>query len=168
MASRKVSFSLEDRNGSVTALAAVNGALFAGTREGVINSFSIESAYIMKSSKLHQSTVTSLTHLEGIMYSTGLDGIDFGFQSTDTSPSAVVFDARPVPITNMVQNKLNFFAIKDEPEIIILPRLNDGVSVRSLESTLPLVCIAANEEMIFAGSKAGSIVAWNATSLQDL
>jgi hypothetical protein len=27
-----------------------------------------------------------------------------------------------------------------------------------------LGCIAANEEMIFAGSKAGLIVAWNATS----
>jgi hypothetical protein len=92
----------------------------------------------------------------------------FGFQSTNTSPSAVVFDARPVPITNMVLNKFYFFAIKDETEIIILPRLNDSVSVRTLESTLPLVCIAGNEEMIFAGSKAGSIVAWDATSLQDL
>jgi WD40 repeat protein len=59
MASSKVSFSLEDRNGSVTALAAVNGALFAGTREGVINSLSIDSTYIMKYSKLHQSVVTS-------------------------------------------------------------------------------------------------------------
>jgi hypothetical protein len=80
----------------------------------------------------------------------------------------VVFDARPVPITNMVLNKFSSFAIKDETEIIILPRLNDSVSVRTLESTLPLVCIASNEEMIFAGSKAGSIVAWNATSSQDL
>jgi hypothetical protein len=77
MASRKVSFSLEDRNGSITALAAVNGALFAGTREGVINSLSINTAYVMKYSTLHQSAVTSLTHLEGIMYSTGLDGIAF-------------------------------------------------------------------------------------------
>jgi WD40 repeat protein len=59
MASSKVSFSLEDRNGSITALAAVNGALFAETREGVINSFSIDSTYIMKYSKLHQSAVTS-------------------------------------------------------------------------------------------------------------
>jgi hypothetical protein len=75
----------------------------------------------------------------------------------------VVFDARPGPITNMVLNKFNFFAIKDETDIIILPRFNDSVSVRTLESTLPLVCIVANEEMIFAGSKAGSIVAWNAT-----
>jgi WD40 repeat protein len=59
MACRKVSFSLDDRNGSITALAAVNGALFAETREGVINSLSIDTANIMKSSKLHQSAVTS-------------------------------------------------------------------------------------------------------------
>jgi hypothetical protein len=33
--------------------------LFAGTRESVINSLSIDTEYVMKYSKLHQSAVTS-------------------------------------------------------------------------------------------------------------
>ncbi|KAI3659939.1 hypothetical protein MP638_004966 [Amoeboaphelidium occidentale] len=46
--------------------------------------------------------------------------------------------------------------------------MNSSGLVRTLFSTLHLVSIAANEDMIFGGSRAGSIIAWNAKSLDTL
>jgi WD40 repeat protein len=168
MASRRVSFSYENRNGSVTALAATSGFLMVGTRQGLIISFDIRTAYIIKSTAHHQSSVTSLTLYDGMIYSTGRDGIVLAFRRADTSTSAALYDTESLPIASATLNMLNLIIVRGENEVIILPRTNSSDSVRSLNYALPIVSIAANDDMIFAGTKAGSIVVWSATSLQTL
>ncbi|KAI3658801.1 hypothetical protein MP638_002601 [Amoeboaphelidium occidentale] len=120
--SRKVSFSYENRNGSVTALAAASGTLFVGTRQGLTNLFGINNGYLIKSVSSHMSTVTSIAHFDGVLYSTGLDGMVYGFNSFVSSSSVVIFDAG----------------------------------------------IAASDDIVFAGSRAGLIFAYSATSFQNL
>ncbi|KAI3655837.1 hypothetical protein MP638_002839, partial [Amoeboaphelidium occidentale] len=165
MGSRRVSFSYENRNGSVTALTAASGTLFVGTRQGWINTFDIRSAYFIESITSHKSIVTSLVNIDGTMYSSGFDGMVFGFQLTDTKEVVKVYDAGSFPVTGMAISMLNLIAVKYENEIIVLPR-NTTASVKKAFSPSPIVSIAANDDMIFAGSRAGSIVAWSATSMQ--
>jgi hypothetical protein len=166
MASRGVSFSYENRNGSVTALGAMDGMLFVGTKGGLINSFDIGNAYIIESVASHKSFVTSLNYLDGIMYSSGLDGMVFEFNPSDPKSSIEVLDAGGFPITSMALNMFNLIAIRGENEVVMLPRVNSTGSIKRVVSLSPIVSIAATDDMIFGGSRTGSIVAWSATSLQ--
>jgi WD40 repeat protein len=168
MLSRKVSFSYENRNGSATALAAASGFLFVGTRQGLTNIFSISNGYLIKSTSSHKSTVTSITHFDGVLYSTGLDGIIYELLTTDPSKSVVIYENGSFPIASMSLNMLNLFAIRGENDIVILPRISSNTLSRSIHSSLPLDSIAASDDIVFAGSRAGSIFAYSATSFQNL
>ncbi|KAI3656214.1 hypothetical protein MP638_006869 [Amoeboaphelidium occidentale] len=146
MASRKVAFSYENRNGYVTALAAASEILYVGTREGVMNSFSINTAFFVRSAAYHRNSVTSLVYLDGVLYSSGTDGIVYGFSPTESSTPIVMYDSDTTPITNM----------------------NSNGSSRRFYSPLPLTSITASVETIFAGSKTGSIIAYNLTSFETV
>jgi hypothetical protein len=89
----------------------------------------------------------------------------FGFRFADTQKVVKVYDTGSFPVKSMVVSILYLIAVKDETEMIILPR-NSTASVKKAFSPSPIISITANDNMIFAGSRAGSIVAWSITSLQ--
>ncbi|KAI3659428.1 hypothetical protein MP638_000187, partial [Amoeboaphelidium occidentale] len=75
MRTRKVAFSFENRNGSVTSLTAIGNKLIVGTFMGRINIFSIDSAELDHFHDYHQKEVSILVVKDQVVYSSAMDGM---------------------------------------------------------------------------------------------
>lgn len=165
MASRKVAFSFENRNGSVTALAAADSLLFIGNKNGALNCFSIEDSFLVATTQLHKGELTSLIIVGNHILSTGNDGV-FAKSTLSLDNTTVQMDSRPssVKCLGMIEGML--FMIRGENEIVFIHQYDIWGSVRTIITNTPLTSIAANEEYVLAGARSGIILGWDLNSLE--
>jgi WD40 repeat protein len=157
METRKVAFSFENRNASVTALAAENNLLFVGLKSGSIISYDVENAFLMKIFSYHDKTVTSLSAIDGTLYSSGLDGLVLQSSQADENESIDVYNSKSLPLKDLAINNFNFVIISDDDKVVLKDRKDSTKSSITIDFQTPLVCVAATDAMIYAGSRSGVI-----------
>lgn len=169
MATRKVAFSFEYRNNSVTTLAVNEELLFVGTKSGIISSFAINNATLINSAQYHTGIVSSLLNNNGSLYSVGEDGRLLKYDPRAVSSSAAVLASYSRPLKGLAYSKDSILTINGDTEIIIrrFGSQEPGTS-RSISSTSPLLCVSVANSKIIAGSQSGIIFAWDIVSLQYL
>jgi WD40 repeat protein/tRNA A-37 threonylcarbamoyl transferase component Bud32 len=160
MAARRIAFSFENRNDSVTALAAFGDQLFVGLRKGLIVKYSTLNASKFQSFDYHTREVKSLVSDGDLIYSAGLDGLIVQFSAVSYESFTVLHDARDQPLKSVTMNSMYLFALQEETKLVTLRKgFNRTISIRELEQ--PLVCITATDSEVIAGSRSGIIYAWN-------
>lgn len=164
LVSRKVAFSFENRRNSVTSIAVAQNFLFTGLRNGVVNKYDIHNAMLLLSNKFHEKDVTSLIIGGGRLYSTGLDGLlissNFSF---DQEPSRLFIS--PNATLKSIAFHLNSLVFIENDRLILQYPFNGTMSTTIfVESNVPITCLAADNERIYAGSISGAVLAWNANN----
>ncbi|KAI3655565.1 hypothetical protein MP638_007411, partial [Amoeboaphelidium occidentale] len=163
MAARRVAFSFENRNDSVTALAAIGDQLFVGLRKGLLVTYNTLNASKLRSFDYHTRELTSLVSDGNLIYSAGLDGLILMFSAAYMESFTVLHDTRDQPLKSLTMNSLFLFTLQEETKLVTLSKgMNRTISIRELEQ--PLVCITATESEVIAGSRSGIIYAWNIES----
>jgi WD40 repeat protein len=143
MASRKVAFSFENRNGSVTALTAADSLLFIGNKNGALNCFSIEDSFLVATTQLHKGELTSLIIFGNHILSTGNDGV-FAKSTLSLDNTTVQMDSRPSSVKCLGMIKGMLFMMRGENEIVFIHQYDTWGSVRTIITNTPLTSIAAN------------------------
>ncbi|KAI3658638.1 hypothetical protein MP638_006420 [Amoeboaphelidium occidentale] len=168
LATRKVAFSFESRNFSVSSLIALNDYLLVGLLNGEINIFDIENAYIIISRSYHSKKITSLVVADSNIFSASIDGLlmQFGLNNWTASPVKTYSSEDPLRGFSLYGDQL--YLIQGDSIITILPRISSGQEARSTSSTRPLASICAFDNMVFVGSKAGDIFSWDGDTLEPL
>lgn len=157
MASRRVSFSFKSRIGSVTALAAI-GNLLIGTKGSDIFSCSIDNASALKTLKYFNQSAISLIVFNGSFYAASLDGTLLRFSKTTLNDVSIVYNSKLEPLRSLTVNNFYLVGLKEETRAVFISRDEE---VRTADFQKALVCIAATEFSIFAGSRSGVIYSWN-------
>lgn len=164
-AARRVAFSFEDRNSSVTALSASGFQLFVGLRRGSIVEYSIENALAIRSMEHHSRSVTSM-FIEDSVYSSGLDGSLSRFSLENEMSSTTLYTSDGNPIRSFSVNELYFVLIEEDTNIVLLFRNDTSITPRTTRSQTPLICIAITESEIIVGARSGAIYSWSIESLE--
>ncbi|KAI3660171.1 hypothetical protein MP638_002568 [Amoeboaphelidium occidentale] len=165
MATRRVSFSFENRYGSVTSIIAIGNFLYVGQKSGEVNYFDIQTAKLLYGKSYHNGEVTSLATIQNQVYSSGSDGILIKLTHELVPSNITVFDGGNVPIKGLISFIDSILFIKGENEVYILPSTNSSERFKSFFAPSPLICLATTGPYIFAGSKSGLIYAWNTETI---
>ncbi|KAI3656002.1 hypothetical protein MP638_005179 [Amoeboaphelidium occidentale] len=163
---RRVAFSFENRNGSVSSLAVYQKQLFFGLKNGRIDCYNTENAKSLTSLKFHSKTVSSLISFNDSVYSSGLDGAVLKFFSTGDRNFTTVYKSDQEPLRGLVVQGLFLIAVQGDTKIVLIPMKSNSESVKVFDFQMPLVCVAATESVILAGSKSGIIYAWDIETFQ--
>lgn len=165
MATRRVAFSFENRNGSVTALAVLGKDLFVGVKSGAVITFDIDSALITAITCNHSKPVSSMMIWEDQVFSAGQDGLLLTQSDAQNVTIMTISDFQGTPLLGLSFSRMRLVTIKGESSILLLPLNNPAAAESFIVSLTPLTCLAATELFIFAGSRTGEILAWDAASL---
>ncbi|KAI3662256.1 hypothetical protein MP638_001453 [Amoeboaphelidium occidentale] len=166
MASRRVAFSFENKEESVTTLIATESSLLVGLRNGLVRYYSIENALKTGTLEYHNKSITGLTVLDFFVYSSSLDGTILRSSTENDFESVDLVLSRNVPLRSLAVTENTLFAVAGDSEILILPLDEAQGFSRSVVSSIPLVSLAANDEVFMAGTKSGSILKWNSETLE--
>ncbi|KAI3656354.1 hypothetical protein MP638_000566, partial [Amoeboaphelidium occidentale] len=167
MASRRIAFSFENRNNSVTSLAVIGQKLFVGTKSGIINSFIIDDGYHLETFKRHNEEVTSIISNNNYLYSSGADGKLLRFDPYHAfDGNSTFYDAGSVALKGLASYKNGLVAVKGDSEILLISFNTSIDFIRTISASKPVMCVAANDDLFFSGSKTGEILAWNHNDLQ--
>ncbi|KAI3655801.1 hypothetical protein MP638_001221, partial [Amoeboaphelidium occidentale] len=166
LASRRVAFSFENKNGSVSVLAVDQDQLFVGLKSGRIDCFNTETARSLASLRYHTNAVSSLNAFNGSTYSSGLDGRVSKFSSNGDRNFTPVYRSDHEPLKDLSLGSLFWIALQGDSKIVFIPMNSNSESVKVIDFKMPLSCIAATESVLLAGSQSGIIYAWNIGALQ--
>jgi WD40 repeat protein len=165
LASRKVAFSFENRNSSVTALAISDDLLVVGLKNGIINYFSIDNAILANTSSFHKKSITSLVSYDGEVYSSSLDGFIFKQSTRLRIARNLHINAEQRDVRSLMIFKSQLFAIRGASEIFSFQIDRNGVVNTLINSTEPLLCIEVSDTLFIAGAKSGLILVWELETL---
>jgi WD40 repeat protein len=163
---RKVAFSFENREGSVTSLICNSNQLFVGLKSGLIYSYNVDNAVVTRNLSYHDNAISSMIYVNDSIASSGLDGLIMQFSVNNSLYSSVLYRSTKQPLKGLTINTVYLMAIEEENQIVLLPRRNYTLTRKTTEFQTPLLCLAATEEHIFAGSKSGIIFTWKIETLQ--
>lgn len=167
MASRRIAFSFENRNDSVTSFSAAENMLFVGTKSGIINSFNIENGFLLDSIQEHRKEVTSMFCKNGYLFSSGADGKLLRFDYLETSLEiSTVYNVGKAALKGLASFENELITIRGDREIIVIQFNNSFDAVRTISASIPILCIATSKDLIFSGAKSGEIFAWNFLDFQ--
>lgn len=167
MASRRIAFSFEDRNGSVTFMAALGNELFVGTKGGVINSFDVGTSSLVKRFGFHQAAVTSILEWNGMIISSGKDGLVVKLDPLTGTTIKLLSNYSSARLYSLIASESSIIAIKGDDNIVIIS-INNSQTARTISSLVPLTCLAVVGDTIFAGSRSGAILAWDINTFEYL
>ncbi|KAI3660263.1 hypothetical protein MP638_005126, partial [Amoeboaphelidium occidentale] len=165
--SRSVAFSFEKKNEQVYSLAVYNQQLFVGLKSGRIDCYNTDNALVLKSLWHHHKTVSSLVTLNGSIYSSSFDGNVLKFSSAGDGNFVTIYKSDPEPLNDFSLGRSFWIALQHDAKIVLGPMSLSSESVKVIDYQTPLVCIAATESEILAGSKSGIIYAWSVETLQE-
>lgn len=163
MASRKVAFSFENRLRSVTALSAIENLLYMGSKGGDIFTFNIENAFASQTLQFFNQSVTSLLAINGSCYASSTDGLLLHFSKPGLNDVFVVYNSSPEQLKSLSVNKNLMIAIKGDSSIVFLS--NNGL-VKTATFQAEMLCIAATDTALFAGSRTGIIYSFTIETLE--
>jgi WD40 repeat protein/tRNA A-37 threonylcarbamoyl transferase component Bud32 len=168
MASRKVAFSFENRNGSVSSLAIIDKQLYVGLKSGTIVMYDVETALETQTFNFHNRATTALLAVNGSIYSSSNDGSIVKISIPDKNP-VEVYNSKPEQLRGLAMNSLHLIAIRDDTKVVLILDRNVHSSLnRIIDSQTPLVAVAATESEILAGSRSGIIYSWSVETLNLL
>jgi tRNA A-37 threonylcarbamoyl transferase component Bud32 len=137
-----------------------------GLRNGLVRFYSIDNALKTGTLDYHNKSITGLTVLDSFVYSSSLDGTILRSSTENDFESADIVLSRNVPLRSLAVTENTLFAVAGDSEILILPLVEAQDFSRSVVSSIPLVSLAANDEVFVAGTKSGSILKWNSETLE--
>lgn len=164
MASQRVAFSFEDRNDSVTAIAAFKNGLFVGIKRGTMLVFNIENAMVRNVLNDHRKAIAQIVTFNGTIYSSGLDGLIMKYSPVNYNYNSTVISSESEKLKGLAANNLFIFSITDEARIVFVSRNNGTRLYIDTGFQTPLVCLAATDDYILAGSRSGIIFSWSITT----
>ncbi|KAI3656060.1 hypothetical protein MP638_001247 [Amoeboaphelidium occidentale] len=165
MAARRVAFSFEIRKNSVAAIAANGNQLFVGLRRGTIVEYNIENAFITEIINIYAQSVSCMLLSDGHLYSSGLDGLLLKFLITNEKEMSILYNAGGDILKSLAINSRFIAVIQAETKIVLLPQNESLRTPIITDSLAPLLCIAATESEILAGSRSGSVYGWSIENL---
>ncbi|KAI3656126.1 hypothetical protein MP638_007547 [Amoeboaphelidium occidentale] len=165
MASRKVAFSFEDRNSSVTALAQIENLLFVGLKDGRMVSYNVDNAVILQENLHHQKAISTMIASNGSLYSTGSDGTILRIYGSNISAVTVLFNAFGEPLIDLALSDTFIFTVRNEMSVMLIPRNGVSEQIRLVNFQEPLLCVTATESGMIAGSKSGTLFMWDIDTL---
>lgn len=166
LASRRVAFSFENRNSSVTSLTTLGNQVFVGARGGTITSYKIDNAMVLMSFARHSNAITSLLAWNGSIYSSGLDGLILKYLPNEEQDISIVYNSKMEPIQDFHITFSNLMAIQADTKILIIDPRNNTSMVKITDIQIPLLCVTATESEVFAGSRSGIVFSWNVETLK--
>jgi hypothetical protein len=167
MVFRSVSYSFENRNGSVSSIAAIRNLLLVGTQGGDISIFHMSNGSVLSSYIIHQSEVTSIITDKDIFYSCGMDGkiMKIAFTRLENM-NATVFRNGTARLKSMNIFSNNLVTLVEELEINFLDLIDNQNKATTFVQPVPANCVTMNEWYIFVGTKSGVVSAFNSSSFQ--
>lgn len=166
MAARRVAFSFENRKYSVTAIAISNNQLLVGLRGGMIALYNTKNAFFVRSLEMHSDSITSILADDDFVYSAGLDGLISKISASKSMSSTILFKSSGKLIKSLVLDDKYFIAIQEETKILLIPRNEASNTSKIVDVHTSIVCVAATEDEILAGSRSGTIYSWSVSSLE--
>ncbi|KAI3656639.1 hypothetical protein MP638_007413 [Amoeboaphelidium occidentale] len=166
MRTRKVAFSFENRNGSVTSLTAIGNKLIIGTLIGRINVFNIDSGELDNFYDYHQKEVTSVVVKGQSVYSSGMDGLVASFSPQNRTKPKIMLEFPGVPIYGIILTKDLLLTIREGNDIIVFSQHETSSEIKTISVLTPVECLAVTDKFIFAGSRSGTIYAWSMSSFE--
>lgn len=165
MVARRVAFSFEIRNDSVSALAAHGNQLFVGLIKGSIVNYNIESSYASRNLDFHTNKISSMLSDDDFVYSTGLEGLITKFSFNSDNMVSIIYSSGGKSLKSLVFSKLFLIAVEDENNIIFVSREEQSKKEKSINFLMPLTCVSSTEIDVMACSRSGVIYAWNMETL---
>lgn len=167
MASRRVAFSFEKRDNSVTSLAIIGSFLLVATKGGIVNVFSVGDGEIFKAIRFHNGTISSLVAIDQDVFSISVDGSlkrasllnGFGLRDAYQHKEAALKSLLILPDA--------FVFIRNEFDVLFHPRNSSVHETRMVSSSVPILCIALSDNFLLAGSKSGVVLAWDIENLRE-
>jgi tRNA A-37 threonylcarbamoyl transferase component Bud32 len=166
MITRRVAFSFENRNSSVSFLAAEGSLLFVGLQNGAINGFNIKDATIFKTTLYHENAVSGIIAAGDVLYSSGLDGRLVKSLPLASFEASNVYNSNDLPINSMALYDDIFLLLTGDFEILLLPQNASIKATKKIVSQTPINCITVADDYILAGARSGSVFAWGIESLE--
>jgi WD40 repeat protein len=165
MLTRRVAYSFEDRNGSITAMNAIENILFIGTAGGEVQSFYLNNATRFESLQQHQNSITTMLTFEDDILTSSSDGTVKRFAKDRMNEATVLFNTSSKSIIGLTYLSRSFFVIIDAVQIVKFdPSLNNN-DVRTIKVAEPLTCVTAAENLVVGGSRFGVIFGWSLEAL---
>ncbi|KAI3658261.1 hypothetical protein MP638_006116, partial [Amoeboaphelidium occidentale] len=164
---RKVSYSFENSNGSVSSIVATGNLLLVGTRGGVIPTFHTSNGSVLSSLIIHQAEVTSIITDNDFIYSCGMDGKIMKMSATHLKfMDVTVFRNESARLISMTIFSNNLFTLGEEIQIHFFDLSDDEKKPTTFVLPVPANCIAVNEWFIFVGTKFGVVSVFNSSSFR--
>lgn len=164
--SRRVAFSFENKNGSVSSLAVYENHLIVGLKSGRIDCYNTDNSMISASMRNHSKTVSSLIVLNESIFSSGFDGRVLKFSFVGDGNFTTVFKSNREPIKDLSFGSSVWITLQGDNKIVLIPMNSNSGSVKVIDLQTPLFCVAATESVIIAGSRSGTIYAWGLETLK--
>ncbi|KAI3656954.1 hypothetical protein MP638_004213 [Amoeboaphelidium occidentale] len=161
MISRRVAFSYENRNGSITTIGAIAGQLLVGYRNGVIATFDITTANYDKLISVHTRAVSSMIPADDGFITSGLDGLIVWHNQTDSSNAWTIMSQQADSVSGLAASNSLLAFITRDIEIHFLSKNNSEHLPENIVSAIPVQCLAITDFLLLAGSKSGGVYAWN-------
>lgn len=166
MLSRRIAFSFENRNASVTSLVAFGDVLVLGTKNGMVNAFEIHGAMLQLSLNLHKKAVSSLLVYNNNLYSAGMDGLILKYALDNGMGNTVVAESDSFSCHSLILLPDGIAVVNGDFEILLLYLNRSQDFTNAITSSVPILCIRASQEYIMAGTKVGTILGWDLITLQ--
>ncbi|KAI3655667.1 hypothetical protein MP638_004245, partial [Amoeboaphelidium occidentale] len=165
IASRRVAFSFENKNGSVSTLGAYQNQLLVGLKSGRIDYYDTENAMSLISLYYHSNAVSSLVAFNDSVYSSSSDGAILKISTGDRNYTNI-YKSDQGPLSGLVVRNHYWIALQRDTKIIISSTNLNSKAEKFIEFQTPLVSVAATESALLVGSKSGIIYAWSIETLQ--
>jgi WD40 repeat protein len=160
---RKVAYSFESRFLSVTSLAASGPILLVGLRGGGIISYNIQNSYTFNVIHVNRQSVSSLQTVNGSVYGAGLDGLLVKFPEFPQRNISIIYNSRNETLRSLVLDSRFLILLSGENKVVFFS--NDQI-VKTVYLQTTVICIAATEKSLLAGSRPGSVFSWTIESFE--
>lgn len=162
-----VSYSFENRNGSVTALAIADNVVFAGLRTGTLDIFEKSSGSLTSQKFLHKQPITAILVYGNSVYTSSVDGMILEHYLDEMDKVSEVLTIPTSELTSMTIISPLLYAIHNNSNIISIQtnQLSHLTSKFASTSNI-LTCITATDKLIIAGAKNGLVLGWNIQTRQ--
>ncbi|KAI3656425.1 hypothetical protein MP638_003450, partial [Amoeboaphelidium occidentale] len=164
----KLAFSFESRSASVTSLTLNQNQLFVGLKSGRVVCYDTGNGMFLNSLKYHTESVSSLITFNNSIYSSGFDGTILKFSTQSSENVSTVFRSDHEPLKDLSRGFSFWITLQGDSKIVFIPMNSNSELVKIIDFQMPLVCVAATDSVLLAGSKSGIIYARGIKTLQPV
>jgi WD40 repeat protein len=145
MATGKVAYSFENRDGSGTSLSADGRLLLVGLRCGSINAYNIDDASALYTISINKQAISSLLALNGLVYGSGLDGLLVKFPASLLWNISTVYNSKDEQFRSLSLNSRYLILLSGETKALFF---SDDKVVKTVDLQTALICMTSTENFL--------------------